>query len=168
VLEDRRPSAHPWLARSGHIVLVRVIIELVGILRLGERLWLRQLAADDAPDVDNGFGDVIFEAHWTPHAGHRHVNEAVEPIPQQVESFRRVLDGEREEQPSRDLLELELLVSLGIGSKSVADIVIDGSDDTDPHLRPRDLAGEQAIEELHGGARYSQRSASIGSRREAL
>ena len=141
MLEDRRPSADPWLSRSAHIVLVRGIIELFGILRLGDRLWLRQLAADDAPDVGNRFGDVIFEADRTPHTPHSHVDEAIEPFPKQVESFRRMLDGEREEQPFRDLL--ELLVSLGIGSESVADIVTDRSDDADPHLRPRDLACEQ-------------------------
>ncbi len=112
MLEDRRPSSDPWLSRS-HLVLVRGIIELFGGLRLGDRLWLRQLAADDTPDVGKRFRDVIFEADGAPHARHSHVDEAIEPIPKQVESFRRVLDGEREEQPSRNLLELELLVSLG-------------------------------------------------------
>ena len=93
VLEDWRPPTNPWLPRSADIVLVRAVIELCGIFRLGDGLWLRQLAADDAADVGDRFGDMIFETHRTPHARHRRVNETVEPILEHGESFRRVLHG---------------------------------------------------------------------------
>jgi len=84
---------------------------------------------------------VFLEANLAAHAPHRLVNEAVEPVSKQVESFLRVLDRERENPPSRDTL--ELLVPLGIGSESVADIVTDGPDDADLDLRPCNLACEQ-------------------------
>ena len=95
MLEDRRPPANPWLPRNADFVLVRGIIKFFGVVRLGRGLWLRQLAADDAGDVDNRLGDMIFEADRAPHARDCRVNEAVESIPEQVQSLRRVLDGER-------------------------------------------------------------------------
>ena len=95
MLEDRRPPANPGLPRSADIVLVRGIIELFGTLLFGDRLWLWQLAANGARDVNNRFGDMIFEADRAPHARHSCINEVVESIPQQVESFRSVLDGKR-------------------------------------------------------------------------
>ena len=94
--EDRRPPAKTWLTRGARIVFVRRIIELLGLRRLDNRLWLRQLATDDAGDVDDRFGQVIFEADRPADARHGHVNEAVEFIPQQLLSIRRMLDGERE------------------------------------------------------------------------
>src|SRR5262249_34431475 len=108
---------------------------------LRDRLWLRQLATDDTPDVGDRFGDVIFEADRTPHARHSQVNEAIETILQQVDSFRSVLDRERKEQPSLDLFEFPVI--LHVGSENAADIVINGADDADAYLRPGDLASEE-------------------------
>ena len=98
MLEDRRPPANPWLPRSANIIFVRGIIDLRGIFDLGDGLWLRQLAADDAADVGDRLRDMIFETHQTPHARHRLVNKAVEPIFEQGQSFRRALHGYCEDQ----------------------------------------------------------------------
>src|ERR1039458_2608240 len=123
VFENRRPAAYPGLPRSAEFVLVRGISELRGILRLGAWLRLRQLATDDAANVSNRFGDMIFKANRTSHARHGHVNEADEPVLKQSASFSRMVDGERKEKPSRKALELP--VFLGVRSESAADIITD-------------------------------------------
>src|SRR5438309_3697065 len=71
-----------------------------------------------------------------------HVNEAVESMAQELLRLRCMLDGERDKQPSRQLL--AFLVSLWVRAKGAAHLVANRSDHAHAHFRAGDLAGKQA------------------------
>ena len=93
MLENWGSPANPWLPRSPD-VLVRCVINLSGIFRLYQRVWLRQLPANYGGYVGDRLGKVIFEANSASHARHSHIQEVVEPVSQEIKSLHRVLDGE--------------------------------------------------------------------------
>ena len=80
---------------------------------------LGQVPLDDARDIGDRFGHMIFESDRSAHASHRHVDEGIEPILQQVDSLCRVLDRKGKQQPSKNPLEFRIV--LGLRSERAAE-----------------------------------------------
>src|SRR5262249_14343083 len=84
---------------------------------------------------------MILETDCAPHACHRHINETIQSLSEQVQSLSSMLDGEGKQQPTRN--QFELLVRLGLRSESAADIVTDRSNDANLHCRSPELASHK-------------------------
>src|SRR5579862_3465569 len=127
------PRLAVFLFRVGIVSLVILDTRLLG-------LWLRKFAANGAGDIGDGLRQVVLQANDAAEPRHCGVDEGVDPVLEQFEGLRRVLDRESQDDAPRNLL--EILVVVALGAERRTRVISDRSDDADPHLGPGESAGQ--------------------------